>query len=115
MTEITSTPKCKGIPVELGGHTLVVPPLALGDLESLQEKIAGFKGDVTDLGQVSACIDVAHRAISRNYPEVTRADVAAWIDVANMNEVFEAVMDVSALKRIRLESAEAGEAKPAAA
>lgn len=98
--------KHKGIPIDFGGEVLVVPPVALGVLEQLQERISSFKGDVRDKDQVATVIDAAHSALKRNYPEMTRSQVAEMIDVGNMAAVFEAVMDVSGLKR---KAAEAGE------
>lgn len=102
--------KVKGVPVVLGGDIYIVPPIALGALEQLQERIASFTGDVTDLKQVATVIDAAHSALKRNYPDMTRDQVADVIDVGNMADVFEAVMDVSGLKRKGLETQ--GEATP---
>lgn len=99
--------KVKGIPVDLGGDEFIVPPLALGALEQLQERISAFRGDIGDKDQVATVIDAAHSALKRNYPELTREEVADSIDVGNMAEVFEAVMDVSGLKRKALEAGEA--------
>lgn len=104
--------KVKGIPVELGGVTFIVPPLSLGALEQLQAGIAGFTGDVFDKAQIALVIDAALAALKRNYPDITREQVAECIDVANMPEVFEAVMDVSGLKRKSLEAVTPGEAQP---
>lgn len=101
--------KVKGIPVQLGGEALVVPPLALGALEQLQDRIANFQGDIRDKEQIATVLDAAHAALKRNYPEITRERVAELVDLENMAEVFEAVMDVSGLKRKALEAA-AGEA-----
>lgn len=104
--------KVKGIPVELGGEVLIVPPLSLGSLEQLQAGIAGFTGDVFDKAQIALVIDAALAALRRNYPEMTRERVAEFIDVANMPEVFEALMDVSGLKRKSMEAVTPGEAQP---
>lgn len=103
--------KVKGIEVELGGEILVVPPLPLGALEQLQDRLSVFKGDIRDKDQVATVIDAAHSALKRNYPDLTREDVANLIDVGNMADVFEAVMDVSGIKRKEIESGEVG--KPA--
>lgn len=99
--------KHKGIPVQLGERSFIVPPLALGALEQLQDRIADFKGDIRDASQVATVLDAAHAALKRNYPDVTREEVADLVDVGNMAEVFEAVMDVSGLKRKELEAGEA--------
>lgn len=96
----------KGITFDFGAATLVIPPIALGALEQLQQRITEFKGEVLDKAQVATVIDVAHAALLRNYPEMTRAQVADLIDVANMADVFQAVMDISGMRR---KQAEAGE------
>lgn len=103
---MTDTVKIKGIPLPLGGTTYIVPPLNLGTLERLQERLANFTGGV-DQESVSTVLDAAHSALLRNYPDLTRDQVAEVVDVANMAEVMEAVMDVSGLRRKALE-AEAG-------
>lgn len=101
--------KHKGIAVVMGGVEYTVPPLALGALEQLQDRVSKFNGDIRDAEQVATVIDAAHSALKRNYPETTRDDVADMIDVGNMAEVFEAVMDVSGLKRKAIEAGEAQE------
>jgi len=106
-----SIARIKGIEVVLGGETFVVPPIALGALEQLQDRIAAFNGDVADARQIATVIDSAHAALRRNYPAITREEVAELIDVSNMADVFEAVMDVSGLKRKALEAIE-GEFQP---
>jgi hypothetical protein len=98
--------KVKGIALDLGGATFVVPPLSLGALEQLQESLSSFSGDVTDKAQVATAIDAAHAALRRNYPAMTREEVAEAIGLDNMVDVMEAVMDVSGLKRKQLEAAE---------
>ena len=96
---MTGIVKVKGIAVILNGDAHIIPPIALGALEQLQDRIKTFTGDVSDMAQVSTVIDCAHSALRRNYPDLTRTAVADMIDVANMAEVFEAIMDVSGLKR----------------
>jgi hypothetical protein len=99
--------KVKGISINLVGTDYVVPPIALGNLEALQDRIAAFTGDVTDTKQVSTVIDTAFASLVRNYPEMTREQVGQLVDVGNMIEVFEAVTDVSGLKRKRIEAEKA--------
>jgi probable phage associated protein len=79
----------------------------------LQERIGTFDGNVQDAKQISTVIDCAHAAMKRNYPDMTREEVADLIDIGNMNEVFAAVMDVSGLKRKEQEAAQAGEVQTA--
>nr|DAT12065.1 MAG TPA: tail tube protein [Caudoviricetes sp.] len=107
------TVRIKGVTVELNGTEYVIPPIALGALEQLQSRIGAFDGNVQDAKQISTVIDCAHSALKRNYPDMTREEVADLIDIGNMNEVFAAVMDVSGLKRKEQEAAQAGEAQAA--
>ncbi len=99
--------KLKGIPFPFNSdETLVIPPISLGALEQLQQRISEFAGDVMDGKQVATVIDATYAALKRNYPDITRDRVADLIDVENMAEVFACVMDVSGLKR---KAAETGE------
>lgn len=104
--------KIKGLAINLGGADFVVPPLSLGALEQLEERLKAFSGDITDKSQVATAIDALHAALRRNYPEMTREQVADMIDVGNMIEAFEAVMDVSGTRRKAAEAAAAGGAQP---
>lgn len=96
--------KVKGIPKEMGGRILVIPPLSLGAIEQLQERLASFTGDISDRTQAPIVIDAAHAALKRNYPDITRDEVGDMIGLENMVDVFEAVMDISGLKRKSLEA-----------
>jgi hypothetical protein len=102
--------KYPGIKLTLGGEDYILPPISLGALEQLKDGIAAFNGDITDGAQVSTVIDAALASLNRNYPDITRAQVADMIDVGNMADVFSAVMDVSGLKRKALEESASGEA-----
>lgn len=90
----------RGITLNLGGTDYIVPPLSLGALEELQERIQAFDGTLAAAGTV---VDCAHRALRRNYPDLTRDQVADMIDVGDFQDVMEAVMDVGGLKRKELE------------
>lgn len=96
--------KYKGLLKTLGGVDYVIPPISLGALEQMQERITKVVGEL-DADTITTVIDVTHSALSRNYPEITREEVSDIVDVGNMFELFEAVMDVSGLKRKSLEDA----------
>lgn len=111
--------RVKGIELDIGGTTYIVPPLALGALEMLLPKINAFNttdGGGLNLDDVRVVVDAAHAAISRNYPDVTREQLAQDIGLENMYDVMQAVMDVSGLRRKQMEKekekAAAGEASP---
>jgi hypothetical protein len=98
----------KGIKMELGGTVYIVPPLSLGAIETMQERIGRFTAGA-NLESVGTVIDALHSALLRNYPEMTREQVANMVDLGEMQEVMEAIMDVGGLKR---KAAESGEAQP---
>ena len=94
----------KGIEMDLGGRRWMIPPLNLAALEHLSDRLAGFSGGL-DAASVSTVVDAAFYALLRNYPEISRDEVADMIDIANMEAVMSALMNVSGLE------AKAGEAK----
>lgn len=112
---MTSPTKVKGIPVEMGGTTFIVPPLSLGALDQLQDRLEKFTGDIRDGSQMATMLDAAHASLKRNYPDITREEVGEMVDLENMARVMEAIMDVSGLKRREFEAAgnTSGEATPA--
>ena len=89
-----------------GGHVYTVPPLALGDVELLQDRIGALADrPMASVESVSTVIDAAHRALARNYV-CTRDQVAALVDVGNMPDVLEAVMDIAGVKRRAAQAAQ---------
>lgn len=103
--------KVKGISMDLGGTAYIVPPLSLGALEQLLPRINEFKTNPNNIQDISVVVDAAHSALKRNYPDLVRETVADAIGLENMMEVFEAIMDISGMKRKEAEArAEVGEA-----
>ncbi len=111
-----TTVKHKGVPMVFDGKTYVLPPITLGKLEQLQARLVKLdRNDVLGPESVRTMLDAIHVSLQRNYPELTREEVGELVDVGSMVDAFEAVMDVSGLKRKQLEDAAAqGEAKPVA-
>ena len=102
-----------GIEFDFGAEVLVVPPLALGDLELLQDRLGVLQIQTLDATSVGTVIDATLAALQRNYPEITRARVAALIDVANMPEVIQCVMDVAGMRRKEIDAGKAAAATTA--
>jgi len=98
----------KGVIVNLSGTDYEVPPLTLGQLERLQDRLAKAAPGSLDPGTIGTIIEAAHGALLRNYPDMTRERLAEIIDVGNMVEVFQAVMDISGLKRKEQEAEKQG-------
>lgn len=94
--------KVKGIPVELGGRALVVPPLNFRALQQLEARLASFTGGA-DKASMDLVLDVAEAALARNYDDVSRDFLLEHLDIGNMQEFMEAAMDVSGLKRKALD------------
>lgn len=102
--------------IRFPGRDWIIPPLSLGDLEVLQERLSELRPGATDVGSIRTIVDAAHAAVRRNYPDVTREQVADAVDLGNMIDVIEAVMDVAGVKRKSLEvSAKNPEAAPSPA
>ncbi len=102
--------KVAGIPFPFADGERIIPPIALGALEQLQTRIAAFKGGI-DGESITTVIDSAYAALRRNYPDITREQVADMVDVGNMIDVFQSVMDVSGALR-KAKAVELGEAAP---
>lgn len=100
--------KYRGIPFDFGGRVLVIPPISLGALEPLQERLTGMSDDMFDPENISTVIDTVHAALKRNYPDMTREEIADMIDLENMQEVMTCAMDVAGLKRKALEASTGG-------
>jgi hypothetical protein len=98
----------QGIKMKLGGAVYVVPPLSLGAIELMQERLSSFQAGA-NLEAVSTVIDALHSSLRRNYPDITREQVSEMVDLGSMLEVMEAVMDVSGLRRKAQEAQETGE------
>ncbi len=90
-----NTPRVKGQEITFSnGDVLIVPPLSLAAVERFQDKLTNYRGG---LGEVALVIDALTSALNRNYPDMTREQVAELVDVSNMQEVMFAVMNVSGL------------------
>lgn len=110
------SPPSAGIEYDFGGGvTLLVPPLSLGALETLQGGLAALKSaaSATDPAAVRTVVDAAHAALRRNYPDITREDVGELIDLSNMLDVIAMVMDVSGVRRKEVEAAKNQQAQTA--
>lgn len=86
----------KGIDVELNGKSYTFPPLALGVVERFEEDFQNF-GKMKANKQASVAIDLAFSSLKRNYPKITREEVAEMLDLSNVQEVVGAIMGVSGL------------------
>ena len=81
-----------GVSFPFPGKTLVIPPLALGDLEQLLERINAVMAGNMDRDSIATVIDATHAALRRNYPDIERAEVAS------LRDALDAVMSASGLE-----------------
>ncbi|RZA14045.1 MAG: hypothetical protein EOP02_27255 [Proteobacteria bacterium] len=56
-----------GVSFPFPGKTLVIPPLALGDLEQLLERINAVMAGNMDRDSIATVIDATHAALRRNF------------------------------------------------
>lgn len=96
--------KYQGIPYDFGGRVLVIPPLSLGAMEKMQDRLTSVRDGRVDQEAIAATIETVHAALKRNYPDMTREEVADLIDLENMQAAMACAMDVGGLKRKALES-----------
>lgn len=94
-----TAPRFRGKPFELGGTNYIVPPLSLGAIEEFESRIAEFER-LPVIDQVRFVVDLAHRALSRNYPELKRHELAELIDMHNAFQLFAAILQESGLVRV---------------
>jgi hypothetical protein len=92
--------RIKGVMLELSGEVFECPPLSLGDLELMQDRLEALQlaTSPTSRDSVGTVVDATHAALRRNYPEMTREAVASLLDVGNMQRAMLAVMGVSGLQ-----------------
>lgn len=90
------TVKHKGAAFELGGKEYVFEPLTIGSFERLEDQISGITaGTINDFQLARSIILIATESLKRNYPEITKEEVAELIDLTNMQDIFSAVMQTS--------------------
>jgi hypothetical protein len=92
----------RGIPIEMGGRDWVVPPLTLGQLVALYDKIqeiAQLTAPDLSPAQVANFVEIVHAALARNYPEVTRELLRdELLDLGNARAVMVAILTGSGLR-----------------
>lgn len=88
-----------GIAVRMGAREWIVPSLNLRQLKRLSPKFAllGKVGAAMAEEQIDALVEIAHAALSRNYPELTAEDVAELVDLGNAGALVGAIVGASGL------------------
>jgi hypothetical protein len=99
--------KFTGIDFDFGGGRIyTVPPLTLSALFKFRKDIKRIESamETDPLVCADVCIELAHSALIRNYPDMTRETVGDLIDLGNMVGVVECLMDVRGVLRKRLQA-----------
>lgn len=106
--------KIPGIEYDFGaGRVYTLPPLTMGAMERLQKGLAALStAEALSPESITTIVDAAHAALRRNYPSMTREEVADLVDVGNMFDVVGAVLDVSGIKRKAQAEAKNPQAQP---
>ena len=98
-----SSTKLPGTAVNVGGEVRICPALTLNQMKTLQpalDTIGKIKaaGSVLADEEMDAIMDVAHAALSRNYPDLQRNAVADLIDTRNAPELIKAALGASPIE-----------------
>lgn len=87
--------KVPGKSVTLGGQELVLAPLNAAAVKQYRDQIkAVFVGSMPDIELVAK---LAHASLSRNYPDMTLAEVEDMIDFGNLFDVWEDLLNLSGM------------------
>jgi hypothetical protein len=103
-----SEPKYPGTPLTLGGREFVVPKMALRGLRLIAERnVLVALSNVTEgalftTAQIDALTDLMHAALARNYPAMSRDDVADLVEIRDLNAAtIRAVLEAAGLEEKR--------------
>lgn len=90
-----------GKKIMLGGAEYTIAPLTFRQLRALQPQLdkLGSLNAMPSQEQMDAVLDIAHAALSRNHPEVSREQAEDLVDLGNLSTVVQAVMGVSGLDK----------------
>ena len=90
-----------GVKVTMGGREYTLPPLTLGSLKRIGNKINTLSkiDSVPNEEQTDAIAQIVLASVNRNYPEITQDELLEMIDLGNLKEIFEAVLGLSGIKK----------------
>lgn len=99
--------KYKGNKVEIGGQDYVFAPLPLGGIEIYGDKLDNFS-DLSLKERSTTTIEIALMSLNRNYPSITREQVANMIDMHNINDIVTAIMTRSGMQQTENKAEDSG-------
>lgn len=89
-----------GVKVLMAGQEYILPPLTLGSLKRLGNKLntLGSLQSIPNEEQCQVMCELVHASLVRNYPDVTIDTLYDMLDLGNLSHVFQAVLGVSGVK-----------------
>lgn len=83
--------------ITFGLEAYRVPALGLRAVRELQDRIRSMSSmdGLPTAEQMDTVFEIAHAALRRNYPDISKDVVADMIDLSNFHEVLAAVMAIS--------------------
>lgn len=106
---MSSNPTHKGQRLELGGRTYIVPAMNAGTIEDFEDRIAALEQG-REPRPAMLVVDLLHRCLRRNYPDIDRDFVRDHVDLDNWCEIFAMVMGQSGYRQwAELEAAQGNE------
>lgn len=92
----TPSPIFEGVPFKLGGHEIVVPAVNFSRAKKLLPVLERLRdaqlGVSINQNQLDDFIEVIFTAVSRNYPEVSKAALEDLVDFNNAPRLFMTIM-----------------------
>lgn len=87
--------------VRVGDRELLVPPLSLGTIKTMQAEVQALQAmaGVPTPAQIDTVIGLFHAALVRNYPDMPRSEVEEDVDLGNYSDLLVAVMNISGFKK----------------
>lgn len=101
-----ATPRYKGQRIDLGGTVYTVPAMNAGTFEDFEDRINALQAG-QEPKPVTLVVDLLHRCLRRNYPEIEREVVREGVDLDNWSELFAMVMGESGYRQwVELEASQ---------
>lgn len=94
-----SSPRFPGVSVAVGDRTFVVPRLSLRQLQVLKDQIKRIQDRSKEIdldAQIGDITDIVHAAVGRNYPDLSRDELADLLDLGTVGPFLRAAIDGSA-------------------
>ena len=90
-----------GVPVYLNGRNYYVPSLSTLDFRANYDVLTAAPAEgASPLESFDRLIPIIGLATRRNYPEVTDADLAGWLDLTTFKLAVRAVQGASGLEPV---------------